>query len=72
MNSQAPGEKRAKMDAFEYNGTEEGVPNQPLRAEFPRSTRMPPHGHSVEGGERWAESHLSQPRPVRVRWPQAA
>lgn len=31
------------MDAFEYNGTEEGVPNQPLRAKFPSSNRLPPH-----------------------------
>ena len=60
------------MDAFEYNGTEEGVPNQPLRVEFPRSNRMPPHWRSMEGGERLTEPNLSQPRPMRARWPHAA
>ena len=53
------------------SGPEEGEPSQPLRAEFPRTNRLLPHGRNQEGGERWEEQHISQPRPARARWPHA-
>ena len=36
-----------------------------------RNNKMSPHGRSMERKERWAKSHLSQPHPVRTRWPHA-
>ena len=51
--------------------TDEGVPKQSMREEFPRKIRGPPHRRGVEGGERWAEQHIPQPHSLHGRWPPA-
>lgn len=43
-----------------------------MREEFGRNIRLPPHGHSVKGGGRWAKPRLPQPHPPHARWPPAA
>ena len=72
VNSEAPAEKRARLDSIDFQGTEGGMPNQVTREEFPRNIRLPPHGRSVEGAERWTETHPSQTLRVHPGCPPSA
>ena len=48
---QAPTEKRLKLDASQFQTSELGVLNQVMRRNFHRNSRVPQHGHNMEGGE---------------------